>query len=148
MENKPSSFDVHNVDLCFNYDKNKKSNIPKKNISDNMNKKEGKGYQKDSKKLKKQLQNNKISKELKNKDNVNKEKEYFSKEHKKDKKDFKLLKNEINKDIINANELCKEENKKDSKAKNEIQSIKISSINEIRLPRQLWDISCDLINFE
>ena len=107
-----------------------------RNKNDFNNKKELKGYQNnDSKRKIRQSVNYNVSKVLKNKFDVNENEEYISKYQK---KDFKVFKSKIE----NNNEI--KENKKDEKNQN----IFISSINEIRLPRKLMDISYDLIFYE
>ena len=154
MRNKSSN--IHNIEINSPYDKelakkklsissnpfNKK--IKDLNLKNNLNnKKELKGQNNDQRK-KKQSVNNKISKDLKNKFDIKENEDHILKHQKRDFKQFKIN--------IDNNELYKEEdnqNKNKNQSEDEKkQNILINSINEIRLPRQLMDISCDLLIYE
>ena len=155
MKNKSSN--IHNVDLNLHCDKEleKKNRIFSPNPqtkkfndlnykNDLKNKKESKGDENfDIKRKIKQSCNFKVSKDLKNKFDIKENEEYISKQKKQNSKAFKS-------NIDNNNEFVKEEesNKKSNQSKDEKnQNILINSINEIRLPRKLMDISCDLMMY-
>ena len=156
MDNKSNK--VHNIELnspfVQNLQKKKKpststnehnKNFNKFDYKDEYNKKKDIHKKNDPKKIK-QSQNNKISKDIQNKYGLNEQNEYLEKHKKKD----KLIKNNFIPNSINNNEFYKQENMKnfDEITKDNTKDIIINSINEIRLPTILIDISCDLMHFK
>ena len=161
MKNNPKN--IPHGDLKFRFYKelpnkkfNKTLNDQNKNFNDisyknNLNKKiESKRYHKRNLKKISKSYNHKMPKYFKNNFDLNEINDEIDDISNHQKKEFKTININIHNDNsnnkalynkVNLNTINQEKSKID-------QNIIINSINEIRLPRELYDISCDIIQYK
>jgi hypothetical protein len=158
MKNKPKN--IPHGDLKFHYFKENENKNFHKTINDkskefkdfsyknNFNKKiEEKKYHKGKLKKLSKSYNNKMPKYYKNNFDLNEINDETNDISNHQKKEFEIINTNIH---DKNNEFYKKVKKNifnQEKLKND-QNIIINSINEIRLPRELYDISCDIIQYK